>query len=67
MTASAPPAVMVSINASPLSAATDPAAMPAGSGLGFAHVSRLAGARAPAGEVAESVHQSMELGGQAAA
>jgi hypothetical protein len=60
---------MISINASPssaLSAATDPAAMPAGSGLGFARVGRLAGARAPAGEVAESFHQGMDLGGQTA-
>ncbi len=70
MTASAPPAVMISINASPssaLSAATDPAAMPAGSGLGFARVGRLAGGQAPAGEVAESVHQGMDLGAQTAA
>ena len=35
--------------------------------LGFAHVGRLAGGQAPAGEVAESFHQGMDLGGQAAA
>jgi hypothetical protein len=41
--------------------------MPAGSGLGFARVGRLAGGQAPAGEVAESVHQGMDLGSQTAA
>jgi hypothetical protein len=35
--------------------------------FGFAHVGRLVGGQAPAGEVAESFHQGMELGGQAAA